>query len=107
MLRPAFVIRPYRKAARWYFDDPSVGLEAEPLTDGVPELLDAWGRDRLTVWFHNGPVAGANHVLSFLYSDRGSSVYEVDAGIRTCMLCPALMKYFTDPPRTLFVRIYA
>ena len=30
------VIAPYRQAATWVFDDPAVGLKAEPFVSGTP-----------------------------------------------------------------------
>ncbi len=34
------VIAPYRHASTWVFDDPAVGLQAEPFVSGIPEMID-------------------------------------------------------------------
>ena len=35
------VIAPYRQASTWVFDDPAVGLKAEPFVSGIPQMIDA------------------------------------------------------------------
>src|SRR3712207_3609289 len=36
-----YVIAPYRHASTWVFDDPAVGLRAEPFVSGIPDMIDA------------------------------------------------------------------
>jgi hypothetical protein len=33
-------IQPYWNGATWVFDDPHVGLRAEPFVAGVPDMID-------------------------------------------------------------------
>lgn len=35
-----YVIAPYRQTSTWVFDDPTVGLKAEPFVSGIPEMID-------------------------------------------------------------------
>ena len=39
------VIAPYRQASTWVFDDPAVGLKAEPFVSGIPKMIDALVQD--------------------------------------------------------------
>jgi hypothetical protein len=34
------VISPYRQVLTWVFDDPAVGLKAEPFVSGIPAMTD-------------------------------------------------------------------
>ena len=35
-----YVITPYYYASTWVFDDPAVGLKAEPFVSGIPTMID-------------------------------------------------------------------
>jgi hypothetical protein len=40
-----FAINPYRRQGTWVFDDPGVGLYAEPFVAGIPEMIDVLVKD--------------------------------------------------------------
>jgi hypothetical protein len=40
MANQIHVIKPYRHASTWVFDDPRVGLQKEPFVSGVPQMID-------------------------------------------------------------------
>jgi hypothetical protein len=48
------VIAPYHYAGTWVFDDPRVGLQAEPFVSGIPELIDKLVADAAISNAHDG-----------------------------------------------------
>jgi hypothetical protein len=96
------VIAPYRHAGTWVFDDPRVGLQAEPFVSGIPELIDklvvdagisnAHGYQTKVVWRRR--ESGGNWYYSEKYDQEG-------------WLCPALFKYFRRAPKDIYVKAEA
>ena len=105
-----FVIAPYKRAGTWVFDDPSVGLEAEPFVAGVPEMIDRLvapienASDGFRCLFSSSPFPGAQVELERKHEEIGGWWYFSPDFNATGWLCPALFKYFDAAPEKLFVK---
>ena len=105
------VIKPYLWNGMWVFDDEAVGLRREPFVAGMDAIIEP-RRDRdsecrpglpgrLFGWAIPGgpdcagaaPAAGAGHVYRWAEHDMEG------------WLCPALLKYFQEPPKTLHIQL--
>ena len=104
------VIAPYKRAGTWVFDDPAVGLEAEPFVAGIPEMIDRLvapieGADEgFRCLFSAAPFPGAMVELDRQHEELGGWWYFSPDYNATGWLCPALFKYFDAAPEKLFVR---
>lgn len=104
------VIAPYRQASAWVFDDPAVGLKAEPFVSGIPQMIDALVQDvpqadrGFRLLFSAAPFPGYQVELVPLRSEHGGTWYRWTATNMEGWLCPALANYFPEPPATLYAR---
>ena len=104
------VISPYKRAGTWVFDDPVVGLEAEPFVAGIPEMMDrlvspiANAEQGFRCLFSAAPFPGAQVTLDRQHEELGGWWYFSPDYNATGWLCPALFKYFDAAPQQLFVR---
>jgi len=104
------VIAPYWFEGTWVFDDPSVGLVREPFVSGVPEMIDELVEDipdarsgfRLT--FSVGPFPGYQQELIWVREEFGGHWYRSEDPPMEGWLCPALFKYFDEPPERIYVK---
>ena len=95
------VIQPYRTAGTWVFDDPRVGLTAEPFVSGIPELIDKLVAEaeipqadkgfRLT--FSSQPFPGHQAVMVWRRPEHAGHWYYSAKYDMEGWLCPALLKY--------------
>jgi hypothetical protein len=105
-----YVISPYRQASTWVFDDPAVGLKAEPFVSGIPEMIDALVKSipraehGFRLLFSAAPFPGYQIELMRGRSEYGGVWYRWAATDMEGWLCPALFKYFIDPPARLYAR---
>ncbi len=109
------VIQPYRSAGTWVFDDPRVGLKAEPFVSGIPELIDKLVADaeipdadkgfRLT--FSSQPFPGHQAVVVWRRSEGAGNWYYSPKYDMEGWLCPALFKYFKRAPKEIYVKAEA
>ena len=104
------VIAPYRYAGTWVFDDPQAALTREAFVGGAPEVIDALVAGipdaqkgfRLTA--SASPFPGYSNKLTWLRGDTNGNTYRLDKPEMEAWLCPALFKYYEQPPRELYVR---
>jgi hypothetical protein len=105
------VIQPYRYLGMWVFDDPRVGLAAEPFVGGADTMIDRITADLpnaqsgFTMVFAGVPFPGHQFRLEWRREEGGGNVYysgELDA---EGWLCPALLLYFDDPPAEIYVQV--
>jgi hypothetical protein len=102
-------IAPYRQTSTWVFDDPAVGLKAEPFVSGIPQMIDALVQDipqadrGFRLLFSAAPFPGYKVELIRLRSEYGGNWYRWTATNMEGWLCPALAKYFPEAPPTLYV----
>src|SRR5687768_7007602 len=75
------VVAPYRQASTWVFDDPAVGLKAEPFVSGIPQMIDALVQDipqadrGFRLLFSAAPFPGYQVELTRLRSEHGGNWY--------------------------------
>ena len=107
------VIAPYRHAGTWVFDDPRVGLKAEPFVSGIPELID-----RLVA---NANIPDADKGFRLIFSpqpfpehqtkvvwrrrESGGNWYYSEEYDMEGWLCPALFEYFRKAPKEIYVKV--
>lgn len=110
MTNQIYVIIPYRQSSTWVFDDPGVGLKAEPFVSGIPEMMSLLVRDiphaeqGFRLLFSAQPFPGYQAELTLLRSEYGGQWYEWDSEHMQGWLCPALLKYFPEAPQHLYAR---
>lgn len=113
MKNSIFVIKPYKWEGMWVFDDPNVGLVKEPFVGGADTMID-----RATAALPNADrgflaVFSANYfpdaqiVLEWQREDGGGNVYRWKEKEMEGWLCPALLRYFTDPLEKLYIQVKA
>lgn len=105
-----FVIQPYWHAGTWVFDDDEKGLIKEPFVSGVPEMIDTLveeipaAHDGFRMTFSAQPFPGYQRELLWVRADFNGNWYRSDDPPMEGWLCPALLKYFEEPPERLYVR---
>jgi hypothetical protein len=110
MTNQIHLIIPYRQASTWVFDDPGVGLKAEPFVSGIPEMMSVLVRNiphaerGFRLLFSAQPFPGYQAELTLLRSEYGGQWYEWDLEHMQGWLCPALFKYFPEAPQRLYAR---
>jgi len=104
------VIAPYWHAGTWVFDDDRVGLEKEPFVAGVPEMIDILVTDipdakqGFRLLFSPRPFPGYQKKLTWLRGNMGGNDYALEDPPMEGWLCPALFKYFEEPPPEIYVK---
>ena len=104
------VIFPYRKNGVWMFDDDAVGLKQEPFVCGVPEMIDVLVADikdaekGFAAYFSGQPFPGFQMHLERVREEFGGNWYRLAGTAQEGWLCPALFKYFSEAPSSLFVK---
>ncbi len=107
------VIEPYRYLEMWVFDDPKVGLSAEPFVGGADTMIDRItaelpDADRgFIMVFSAHSFPGRQFQLQWRRREDNGNVYyspELDA---EGWLCPALLRYFEAPPNEIHVQVKA
>ena len=107
------VIAPYKYHDTWVFDDPQVGLVQEPFISGADSLIDRAvaniiGADRgFFLIFSGRPFPGYVIGLIWRRSDIGGNWYYSENLDHEAWLRPALLKYFDDVPKALYLQCKA
>ena len=108
------VISPYKHLGMWVFDDPRVGLVQEPFVAGADIMIDRVVADipnaerGFTLIFSATPFPGHQHQLDWLRTDPdGGNWYRSAALDLEGWLCPALLLYFAEAPKHLYVQTKA
>jgi hypothetical protein len=105
------VISPYRHLGMWVFDDPRVGLSAEPFVGGADTMIDRVSsdipnaEDGFVMVFSSTPFPGHQHRLDWRREERGGNVYYAADLDAEGWLCPALLRYFDGSPAQIYVQI--
>jgi hypothetical protein len=105
------VIAPYRYLDMWVFDDPRVGLEAEPFVGGADLMIDEItshipnAAGGFIMVFSQAPFPDHQFRLEWRKEDRGGNVYYSQALDLEGWLCPALLRYFEDKPTEIYVQV--
>ena len=104
------IIVPYRYSGTWVFDDDRVGLVREPFVAGVPEMIDTLVSDipdaenGFRLLFSAAPFPGYQKKLTWVRGDSGGNYYRTDDPPMEGWLCPALMRYYDEAPKELYVK---
>jgi hypothetical protein len=111
MQNSIFVIKPYLWNGMWVFDDPAVGLVKEPFVGGMPEMIQKAtqhmpGADQgFLAVFSANYFPGASIVLEWVREDSSGNIYRWAETGQEGWLCPALLKYFKEPPAKLYIQV--
>jgi len=106
------VINPYKYHGQWVFDDESKGLDKEPFVAGADTLIDTLTgglTDSCQIIFSKDAFPTANFVVDKVDAGpAGGTNYKYNAVNNTThklWLCPALLKYFSNPPNNIHFQI--
>ena len=105
------IIFPYKWNGMWVFDDERVGLDKEPFVAGADVLLDKATVDipdaadgfRLTISQRELPEY--DECNKWKRSEASGNVYWSDRFEMEGWLCPALLKYFEEPPANICFKV--
>lgn len=104
------VIFPYRHNQTWVFDDERMGLVQEPFVSGVPEMIEALIQEIPNVdegfklLFSASPFPGYQVELTWRREEYGGNWYAWKQNSLEGWLCPALFKYFNQPPKKIYCK---
>ena len=105
------VIAPYHYLDMWVFDDPRVGLSAEPFVGGADTMIDQVtanipnARSGFVMVFSGTPFPGHQFKLEWRREERSGNVYYSPTLYAEGWLCPALMRYFDQTPAEIYVQV--
>ncbi|MBN1853685.1 MAG: hypothetical protein JW829_13215 [Pirellulales bacterium] len=104
------LIVPYKYESAWVFDDPDVGLIREPFVFGADRILD-WltsgipnAEHGFLLYFAPGPFPGAQVKIDWVREECEGNWYKLEDPPMEGWLCPALLKYFDEPPKQIYVK---
>ena len=113
MKKSIFVIKPYKWEGMWVFDDPAFGLVREPFVGGADTIIDVAtahipnaNKGFLAV-FSASYFPDAQIVLEWAREDGGGDIYRWKDKEMEGWLCPALLRYFSEPPTKLYIQVKA
>jgi hypothetical protein len=107
------VIAPYKWHGMWVFDDPRVDLVQEPFVSGADTMIDRVtadlpGAERgFNLIFSASPFPGHQFRLDWRREEDGGNWYFSEQLAMEGWLCPALLLYFAEAPRQLYVQVRA
>ena len=102
------IIKPYRMEGIWVFDDPSRGLDREPFVSSAGEIIDSMvaniprAEEGFCLMFSDSRFPDANVRLDWVETEMDGNWYKCHDSGATGWLCPALLKYFKEPPKTIW-----
>ena len=101
-------IYPYKKEGQWVFDDEKAGLVEEPFVAGADTVLEMFsqtipdGNNGFQLIFSAKPFPGSMTKFDWRREEfEGNWYYSPMLDIEG-WLCPALLKYFKNPPETIY-----
>ena len=107
------VIAPYKYLGMWVFDDPKVGLVQEPFVSGADTMIDHAVKDirdaekGFTLVFSAAPFPGCQISLQWRRADGSGNWYYSPELDMEGWLCPALLRYFAEPPQAIYAQARA
>src|SRR5262245_32971574 len=105
------IIAPYKSLGMWGFDDPRVGLVQEPFVSGADTMIDRVvagipGAEKgFIMVFSGAPFPGHQFRLDWRRSDGSGNWYHASDLDLEGWLCPALLRYFSEAPPTIYVQV--
>jgi hypothetical protein len=113
MKNSIFVIKPYKWEGLWVFDDSNVGLVKEPFVGGADTMIDVAASQipnadkGFVAVFSATNFPNAQIVLEWVREEIGGNVYRWAERDMEGWFCPALLKYFEQPPEKLYIQLKA
>lgn len=107
--KSVITITTYLYDENWVFDDPAVDLDKEAFINGADLLIYKLVEDiplasnGFILNFSATPFEGYSVKLDWLYGDSEGNWYRSEKYEMDGWLCPSLLKYFTTPPKELYV----
>lgn len=100
-------IYPYKNKGQWMFDDESVGLKGEPFVAGADDMLDMLVEKASCILiFSKDPFPDATHTIRNIGDNSiGGTDYYSEDFEHQLWLCPALLKYFKEPPAKIYFKV--
>ena len=107
-----FVIKPYKWNGMWVFDDERVGLDKEPFVGGADTMIDTAVERKgirnaekgFVLVFSATPFPDADLELEWVREEMEGNVYRWPETGQEGWLCPALLRYFPEPPSKLYAQ---
>jgi hypothetical protein len=105
------VIAPYKYLGLWVFDDPKVGLVQEPFVGGADTIIDRMvnmipnPESGFAMVFSAKPFPGHQYRLEWRGPEGSGNSYHSPDFNMDGWLCPALLRYFDNPPIELYVQV--
>lgn len=105
------VISPYKHLGMWVFDDQRVGLSQEPFVSGADTMIDRIVADipnaeaGFAMIFSGSPFPGHQFRLEWRRADGSGNWYYAPQLDMEGWLCPALLRYFDQAPKEIYVQI--
>lgn len=113
MANVMMTIYPHFDHGDWVFDDEAMGLKREPFVFGMPEMIDLFVKDTpsakhgFKLYFSAQPFPGYTAELDWVREDSGGNWYRWEKHGMEGWLCPALFRYFDEPPPKIYCRAEA
>jgi hypothetical protein len=107
------VIHPYKYSEMWVFDDERAGLVQEPFVQGANTMIDRMTANipsaeaGFSLIFSAQPFPGYQIKLDWRREEFGGNWYYNAELDMEGWLCPALLKYFDEPPKTFYAQCKA
>ena len=103
-------ITPYKHHGQWVFDDESRGLDKEAFVSGADAMIDRLVSEipnaagGFTMIFSADPFPGHQANLVWRREEFDGNWYYCPQFEMEGWLCPALLKYFDEAPREIYVQ---
>jgi len=107
------VIACFKHLRMWVFDDPRVVLVQEPFVSGADTMIDRVvaaipdAERGFTLIFSSEPLPGHQFRLEWRRPDGSGNWYYAPELDMEGWLCPALLRYFSEAPRAIYVQVKA
>ena len=104
------ILKPYRYAGSWVFDDVRLGLVKEPFIAGIPEMIDKMVEDvpnaetGFRLLFSAMPFPDYEMKLVWRRAEGNGNWYYCEKYDMEGWLCPALGKYYDKTPQELYAK---
>lgn len=110
MKNALYIIRPYKWYDMWVFDDPRLDLQQEPFVESMASIINSVLKQKgmelveaFTMLFSDKPFPDADIKLEWEKEEDGGNWYTW--GERKGWLCPALLKYYYEPPQAIYIQV--
>jgi len=112
MSNALMVINPYKWEGMWVFDDDKVDLTREPFVFGADKIIEKalimkgvkQPEKGFRLIFSAGPFPEFDLKFEWVRQGDGGNYYKSDEFQMEGWLCPALLKYFDDPPQEIYAK---